>query len=114
MNPSEFEPAGLVIKAGQMLIPFNCIKHVDLTDLENDSVTLTDVDDDQYLVTGFDAIELVMQLKPSALEGRRLRWKKGAWRFHNWVGHPGMDLLALLGFKKAAIRWHDYTTPRPR
>ncbi len=101
-----------MIKAGDYLVPMDTIHHVDLTDIMNDHVVI--VADRQYDIWGVDAIELIMMLKPSALEGRRLKWRKGAWRFHNWIGHPGMDLLAMLGFKKAAIRWHDYTTPTPR
>ena len=108
-----FDWAGPVVKAGPNLIPIERIKRVDLEHIEAQRVIVF-TDDGEYEALGFDAIEIVMQLKPSALEGKRLKWRKGAWRFHNWFGHPLMDLLAMLGFKRAAIRWHDYTTPRPR
>lgn len=111
---ADIDPAGPVIKAGNRLIPIAQIRHVDVTDIDQDCVEIVLVDGGTAIAHGFDAVEVIFQLKPSALEGRRLRWKKGAWRFHNWVGHPLMDLLAMLGFKKQAIRWHDYTTPRPR
>lgn len=63
---------------------------------------------------GNDAIEAVMALKPSTLEGRRLKWNKNAWVVHNLIGHPVMQLLAFLGLKRHAIWFHDVTTPRPR
>lgn len=109
----EFDWAGPVVKAGPHLIPIAQVKLICLDYIEDQRVVVF-TEDGHYDALGFDAIEIVMQLKPSALEGKRLKWRKGAWRFHNWLGHPIMDLLAMFGFKKAAIRWHDYTTPRPR
>lgn len=109
----DFNWAGTVVKAGNDLIPINRIKKINMDHLENQHVKVI-TDDAEYDAYGFDAIEIIMQMKPSAFEGRRMKWRKGAWRFHNWVGHPLMDLLAMFGFKRAAIRWHDYTTPRPR
>lgn len=67
-----------------------------------------------YVALGFDAIEAIWCLKPSAVEGRRLKWKKNAWAFHNVIAHPLMQLLAWCGFKREAIYLHDVTTPRPR
>jgi hypothetical protein len=63
---------------------------------------------------GFDAIEIIYALKPSAMEGRRLKWKQGAWAVHNIIGHPVLQILAWVGLKRQAIRFHDWTTPKPR
>jgi hypothetical protein len=63
---------------------------------------------------GFDALEAVMALKPSALEGLRLHWNKNAWAVHNLVGHPVMQLLAFARCYKAAMWVHDATVPMPR
>jgi len=108
------DPAGLVLKAGNDLIPFHQVKNVALSRVEEQIVTIERHDGRMFEAHGFDAIEIVMQLKASALEGRRLKWKPGAWALHNIAGHLGLQLLVWLGYKKAGIRWHDYTTPRPR
>ena len=33
------------------------------------------------------------------------------WTVHNIIGHPCMEILRLLGFKKAARKVHDGTLP---
>lgn len=65
-------------------------------------------------VHDFAALELVWTLKPSALEGKRFRWYKHAWAFHNLIAHPVMQLLAWCGLYTQAMWVHDATTPRPR
>jgi len=104
----------IVLKAGDSLIPFIRVKEVRLDGLEEHVVTIICHDGDQYRAEGTDAIDAIMVLKPSAFEGRRLRWPRNAWVFHNLVGHPGMQLLAWAGLKRAAVAFHDWTTPRPR
>lgn len=104
----------LVLKAGQDLIPFSRVKTVNIGSIEKEIAIIVDVDGNEYVAEGFDAIEAVMAVKPSALEGRRLKWNKNAWVMHNFFGHPIMQFLALIGFKKTAIWIHDVTTPRPR
>lgn len=106
--------APIVLKAGNFLIPFALVKEVRIADVENEIVTIETLNGDLYTAEGFDAIEAVMALKPSAMEGRRLKWRKNAWVMHNFFGHPLMQLLALMGFKRRAIWLHDVTTPRPR
>lgn len=63
--------------------------------------------------SGFFAIELIWTLKPGAFEGKRLKWKKRAWAFHNLVAHPVMQLLAFVGLYKQAMWVHDRTIPKP-
>lgn len=104
----------IVLKAGNCLIPFELVREVNIADIENEIVLIVTTNGVIYTAEGFDAIEAVMAIKPSALEGRRLRWRKNAWIVHNVIGHPLMQLLALLGFKRRAIWLHDVTTPRPR
>lgn len=101
------------IKAGEDLIPVARVRSVDVSRIEHE-IVLVRTDDGEFEARGFDAIEIVMALKPSAVEGRRLRWRKNAWAFHNFIGHPVVQILAWMGFKKAAIRFHDWTTPTPR
>lgn len=107
MNP-------IVLKAGNVLIPFTEVVEVRIAEIEHEIVDIIVLGGLKYRATGNDAIEAVMALKPSALEGRGLKWNKNAWVLHNLVGHPGMQLLAWMGFYKSAIRFHDWTTPRPR
>ena len=60
---------------------------------------------------GAQAIEVILWTKPSALEGTHVRWIRHAWAVHNLVGHPLMQILVWLGFRKAAFAVHDGTVP---
>lgn len=102
------------IKASDRLVSVHVIDEVDISAIESGKVTLTTVSGNVYTAYGFDAIEAVMLLKPSALEGKRMRWQRNAWAFHNFIGHPVVQILAWLGLKKQAVRFHDWTTPKPR
>ncbi len=104
----------LVLKAGNDLIPFRDVARVDIAQIEEEVVNIYTHGGSSYCAQGFDAIEAIMILRPSAMEGQRLRWKKHAWAFHNIVGHPLMQFMAWMGLGRAAVRFHDWTTPRPR
>lgn len=102
------------IKVGDLIIPIASVKSVDMAEIEQGIVAITYGDDNKSAIAkDFDAFEAVMLLQPAALEGRRLRWAKNAWAFHNLVAHPLMQLLVWLGFKKRAIWLHDVTVPKP-
>jgi hypothetical protein len=103
----------LVLKAGDDLIPYWRIIRVDIREVERDLVIIH-TEDAAYEARGFDAVEAVMCLRPSALEGKRIKWRSGAWALHNIVGHTGTQILAWLGYKRAAVRFHDWTTPSAR
>jgi hypothetical protein len=107
------QPDPLVLKAGDTLIPFGDILRVDIPDIERE-VAILHTRQGIFVAEGFDAIEAVMTLKPSALEGKRLKWNRHAWSLHNMIGHPVMQIMAWLGFGRAAVSFHDWTTPRPR
>ena len=101
------------VRAGSRLIAVGAIRSADFSAIESLRVTIvhaegTDVAD------GVHAIEALMELKPSALEGRRLRWAKRAWMVHNLVGHPLMQIFALLRLHRKALWIHDATVPSPR
>lgn len=100
------------IKCGSFLIPIVDVKEVDIFELERGWITIKTTKD-FYILSGFDAIEAVYLLKPSAMEGRRMLWHRNAWAFHNFIGHPVVQILAWLGLKKWAVRFHDWTTPKP-
>lgn len=109
-----FRKPPLTLKAGDQLIPIENIESVFISDVERERVLICTKKGAYYEALGFDALEAVMVLRPSAMEGRRLRWRKHAWAFHNLVGHPVMQIMAWCGLKRAAVRWHDWTTPMPR
>lgn len=102
------------VKAGDVIIPIVWVDHVIIDTIEQGFITIVTYKGDEYKSYGFDAIETVMVFKPSALEGRRLKWNKGAWRFHNLIIHPLLEVLSTLGFKRQAVKLHDWGTPTPR
>ncbi len=102
------------IKAGQSLIPIALVEEIGMEEVENDVVRVRWGGGQTAHARGFDAVEAVMLTRASALEGRRLRWRKGAWALHNLVAHPLMQLLAWMGYGRLAMRLHDATTPVPR
>lgn len=101
------------IQAGDELIPLDNVFLVNIEEIEKGVVKIVAYGGATYTAEGVDAINAVMLLKPSALEGRRLRWAKHAWAFHNIVAHPVMQVLSWLRFYKTAIWVHDATIPRP-
>lgn len=66
-----------------------------------------------FTATNIFAIDLIMSVKPSVLEGRKLKWARHVWSFHNLVAHPVMQILAFMRFYNAAFWVHDVTVPRP-
>ena len=102
----------MFIKCGNLLIPIADVAEVDIFEIEHGWLTVK-TDKNVYIISGFDAIEAVYLLKPSAMEGKRMKWHRNAWAFHNFVGHPVVQLLAWFGFKKQAVMFHDWTTPKP-
>ncbi len=102
------------LKAGNKLIPVDTVKLIEIDNIENSEVEIITHDGERFTARGFDAVEAIWAFKPSALEGRRLKWKKGSWAFHNVVAHPLMQVLAWCGMTRLAIHLHDATTPVPR
>lgn len=91
----------------------NIIK-VDVSRIEELSVKVFPSKGQPIVVKGAPAIDLVMSIKPSVLEGKRLRWLKRAWAIHNLVGHPLMQIAAFLKQYRLAMYLHEVTVPRPR
>lgn len=101
------------ILAGDLLLNVSSVQRVELGDIDRLRAVIHH-DDGVVVVEGIQAIDALMALKPSALEGRRLRWARHAWAVHNLFGHPLMQILAFLKFHGAAMRIHDGTVPRPK
>ena len=91
----------------------NEIAHIDFSRVEDLIVTGQLKSGVTFTATNIVAIELIMSVKPSVFEGRRLQWPKFVWVFHNVVAHPLMQILAILGLYRYAFILHDMTVPRP-
>lgn len=89
------------------------IRFIDLRQIDQQVAIVHTMWNGAHKVTGFAAMELVWMLKPGAVEGHRLKWKKNAWALHNLLAHPVMQLLAFCGFYKKAMYVHDSTVPKP-
>lgn len=95
-------------------IDWDNISSVDYSKIETEfKVTITTKQGVVAVATELNAIEVLMQIRPSALEGKRLRWAKRVWYVHNLIGHPLMQILAMFGLYKAAFWIHDKTVPKP-
>lgn len=101
------------IRAGARLIHLDAVTSVDCAHIEQLSVTVHHRDGVET-VTGPDAIDVVMALRPSALEGKRMRWIRHAWAVHNLLGHPLLQVCVWLGQRRLGMAIHDATVPRPR
>jgi hypothetical protein len=99
-----------MVRAGRCAI---AVDHVARIKLDGDRAILVERDGREHVLEGFDAVEAALQLAPSLLEGRRLRWPRHAWAVHNLVAHPLMQLAAWLGAPRLGLALHDATVPRP-
>jgi hypothetical protein len=103
----------MIIAPGLLIAPDNVLA-IDTSDLENLRIVVTTKTHEDVEVTGIQALEAVMLMKPSAFENRRMKWAKHVWSIHNLIGHPLMQILAYLRLYKTAIKIHDATVPRPK
>lgn len=102
----------LFLKTDTHIIALSDISSIDLARLEELIVVVTTRQGVVSTATALNALELVMQTRPSAVEGRRFRAPKTAWMVHNLIAHPVMQLLALCRLYRAAFWVHDVTVPR--
>lgn len=101
------------VKAGDILIATEDISYIDCADIENLKIKIILKSGKEILSEDIQALELIMQLKPSMFEGKRLVWPKFMWFIHNIFGHPLTQILALLKLYKLAFWIHDVTVPKP-
>ncbi|MDX2028532.1 MAG: flavoprotein [Alphaproteobacteria bacterium] len=108
------------------LVPRAAITQVDTRFLESKGYVLLHHADGISRASHIQAFDALMLLKPSALEGLRLRYGKGTWILHNLVAHPLMQFMALggmltqrtvPGLSQRLFDWamavHDGTVPKP-
>lgn len=101
------------LKSKDMIFHRNEVVSLDCRDLEDLIVRVTLTSGATFEVRDILAIELVMQTKPSMFEGRKFRYPKFMWLVHNLLGHPLMQLFALVKAYKLAFWIHDVTVPKP-
>lgn len=89
------------------------INWVDIRKVEDLVLVVYYGDNQEAIVSGIFAIDLLMTIKPSVLEGKRMRWHRHRWAVHNLIGHPLMQILSWLHKPKLAMSVHDRTIPRP-
>lgn len=103
----------MAVRVGALLVPESEILSVDLSGLERLEVVVRTRSGVEVTVREQPAIDLIMRVCPSAVEGRRLRFVRHAWAFHNLVAHPAMQILTWFGCRDLGLRVHDATVPRP-
>lgn len=103
-----------MFKVGNWVLPADRIQSVDLSEVEMLIVRVHHSDVVQTTLRDQQAIDFLMELRPSALEGRRLRFARHAWAFHNLVAHPLLQVLTWVGLRGLGLLVHDSTVPRPR
>lgn len=64
-------------------------------------------------VNSAEAYNVIMELAPSALEGKQAAYHRHAWMIHNLIGHPLMQICAMVNLTKLGIKIHDATVPNP-
>lgn len=103
----------MMLKIGNWLLPEDRVQSVDLSEVEHLVVRVHHSDVVRTTLRDQQAIDFLMELRPSALEGRRLRFARHAWAFHNLVGHPLLQVLTWIGLRRLGMKVHDMTVPRP-
>ena len=112
MSTSMSAPRPCFIRSRDRIIRADTIRWIDTRDLVAGMIVVHH-DDQQTEITGSLAVEAILLLRPSALEGKRMKWVKRAWMKHNLLGHPLLMLCALLDRVDLGLRIHEATVPRP-
>lgn len=101
------------VKSENIIFAKDDISFIDCTNIEQLEIKVVLKSGKEFLVHEIHAIELIMQVKPSLFEGRRLKWPKFVWAIHNLLAHPLTQIFALLKLYKIAFWIHDVTVPKP-
>lgn len=108
-----FKTSNEFVKSENVIFRKDDISYLDCSNIENLEVKVVLKSGKEFFVYEIHALEIVMQVKPSLLEGKRLKWPKFVWCIHNLFAHPLTQLLALLKCYKLAFWIHDVTVPKP-
>jgi hypothetical protein len=98
-----------------LVVAVDQIRELDCEHLEDQhTVIVTLRSGRMIMVSNQPALDLVMAVKPSAVEGKRFRFARRAWAFHNLVAHPALQVLSWFGLHRLGFKIHDATVPKPR
>lgn len=100
------------LKTDTAVVALDDISSIDCSRIEELVVNVTTKQGLSFEATNLNAIELLMQTRPSALEGKRLKAAKFAWAIHNLFAHPVMQILAFFKLYTWAFWVHDVTVPK--
>lgn len=107
----------MFFKVETNLIPVEDVGHISIALLEERGMVTFYMKENSTFkdITAYniEALDALMRVCPQALEGRKLRWLRHRWAFHNLVAHPVMQLCAFVGLTKLGLKLHDHTVPRP-
>ena len=113
IDPDQF------IRVDDQLIRLRQVTRISFGEIERLRITVHYIDSEasgkesKLVVEGIQAIDLLMDIKASVLENKRLKWARHAWAVHNLIGHPLMQLFAFLKQYRWAMLAHDLTIPHP-
>lgn len=99
-------------KASGRVFRLDDITSADFTRIEQLEASVTLRNGEVIHARDIDALELAYAIKPSVVEGKRLRYARHSWVVHNLFGHPLMQMLAFFGAYRKAFQVHDATAPR--
>jgi hypothetical protein len=103
------------LKTGSYVIAIDDIKRIDYRKVSVLEIVIVTYDGNSFVVTGQDALEAILAIKPGVIEGvPSIKWIKYSWMFHNLFGHPFMQLCALVGLTRFGLWIHDSTVPSIR
>lgn len=100
------------LRTDTAIIAIEDISSIDCSKIEELIVSVKTKQGLTFEATNLNALELVMQTRPSIVEGKRLKAAKFAWVAHNLLAHPIMQILAFLKLYKWAFWIHEVTIPK--
>lgn len=89
------------------------ISYVDYANITSGYVRVHYMNGQSELVYDQQAIDILMELDPSAIEGERLNHARYTWSIHNLIGHPLMQICTWLRLYRLGLWIHDITVPEP-
>lgn len=102
----------MFLKTDTAIVARDDISSINCERIEELIVDVTTKQGLTHRASNLNALELIMQTRPSALEGKRLKAAKFSWAIHNLFAHPIMQILALFKLYKWAFWIHDATVPK--
>lgn len=108
-----YQSSNHFFKSGDFIFSKDEIATIDCSKIEDLEVKVVLKNGQEIIAYDIHALELVMQTRPSMLEGKRLAWPKFVWLFHNIIAHPLTQIFALFKMYKLAFWIHDVTVPKP-